>query len=1043
MRMKNWFLLVVILAIANIYFLGLVCAVDTTAPSLTITHPVSSATYATNTIPINFTISDETATSMNCFIKKSDGINYTGIILYYTDWASLGSIANGSTYTSTSVFNGNHNQTLYINCSDGTNENVSEVNFTINVHLPESLVDLTIGRNNFTNVSTGLNSNCVNNSWAYNTTNKYCPSAGIDDNVAAQAFVSKLNIAAPRWWQVDLDSTYWISQVNVLNSFYNPGKTSIQVSTDGNTWTNVSDYYLFQYNTNGAYYNFTFPPVQAAYVRFVDWTGGGSTFNMFGFGEIEVIKAGPYLSYSVSPNLVNGHIFRKQIDTDLSSQDGFQAVNISLQSYGDTNISLNGVNYTTDYFGNFSYLLTLNETNSDYITIVNMTQTTGGIVNSSVLKYAYDKNNYKRYYVSFDDFILNLFDVHNQTGYTSIFNNSFFNFTRYMHNRYGTKFSLYLFYNFNTSSFDASLGYIWNVSNMTNRFASEFENNSDWLRFGYHAYNITGTFPSGITGDSVYNWTRNAVINFTGTNKSWIDFSRHTSWSIARATMRNYSSVGYRGMLVRDPVWYEPPTNNYFTLGYTEMSTNLRREVNYSDYVYDPDESMFFIGTDLWLESTNRSIYNESLAVNDTIVNRVNDSYIFEMFTHDNKNFVSTGYQVYLESAVGNLTANNYTPAFYNEGFLGAVGMNISVSNSSAGSNYTFFYNLTGGGVNTNCSLLFDNVINQTRGMNNKSLLYNFTINNVAVGAHTWNISCWDTSNNQEQSSLASFNGVDLIAPVINLTSPLTGASYSGSSYNVNFTFNVTDDSNISNCSVYVNNVGFLNSSAIVKSAFNSIILNLAASSYTAYVNCTDFSFNIGNSSSISFTITAPAGGNGGGGSGGGGVIHIINDNQFQAGYSAELFANDRVKFFVNNETHIVLMNSVNPSYIIVNVSSITQQKRIQNGFETIFELTGDRIYDLRVKYNNYLAGGKANVTVTKINFAPAQPPEARIRELPSPDVNNPELKEDKLIRYILLSLAMLILLIAGIITYLLCRKGRRPRMPRKYRARRHRRFGK
>lgn len=79
---------------------------------------------------------------------------------------------------------------------------------------------------------------------------------------------------------------------------------------------------------------------------------------------------------------------------------------------------------------------------------------------------------------SIDDTVLLLCDLEDE-GYVSLFSHPVFAFFRFLHKRYGAVFSFYCFYSWGDH----------NLSQVSNRFAKEFEKNSDWLKFGYHAYN--------------------------------------------------------------------------------------------------------------------------------------------------------------------------------------------------------------------------------------------------------------------------------------------------------------------------------------------------------------------------------------------------------------------------------------------------------------------------------------------------------------------------------------------------------------------------
>lgn len=218
---------------------------------------------------------------------------------------------------------------------------------------------------------------------------------------------------------------------------------------------------------------------------------------------------------------------------------------------------------------------------------------------------------------------------------------------------------------------------------------------------------------------------------------------------------------------------------------------------------------------------------------------------------------------------------------------------------------------------------------------------------------------------------------LDSAAPVVNLTSPANGTSYSGASYNVNFTFNVSDDSVIANCTVYANGVGYTNTTGVTRIASNYINATLSAGSYSAYVNCTDAGNNIGNSSNISITITAPSSGSsssGGGGSGGSSLFWIktydlINNKSVNltSGYSSELKERERIKIMVIGEEHYVGIIKIEVNSAVININSNPQNVTFNSGEEKKFDLNNDNYYDLSVKLNSIL-NQKASITIKNIS---------------------------------------------------------------------------
>jgi len=221
---------------------------------------------------------------------------------------------------------------------------------------------------------------------------------------------------------------------------------------------------------------------------------------------------------------------------------------------------------------------------------------------------------------------------------------------------------------------------------------------------------------------------------------------------------------------------------------------------------------------------------------------------------------------------------------------------------------------------------------------------------------------------NEHNVSLIS----DEIKPVVNLTSPSSGVSYSGSSYSVNFIFNVTDDSTIVNCSVYANSVGYLNSSAITKGANNTISVTLSAGSYAAYVNCTDGADNVGNSSVISFSVVAPSSSSSSSGGDGTSSFYkktIVQDEEefSEVGeLTKELEEKERIRIKINNKKHYIGVVGLEEDSVVVNISSTVQQAKFYVGDEKKFEVTDDNYYDIYIKLNS-IENNKANLTVKSI----------------------------------------------------------------------------
>ena len=88
------------------------------------------------------------------------------------------------------------------------------------------------------------------------------------------------------------------------------------------------------------------------------------------------------------------------------------------------------------------------------------------------------KNYTNKYRLSLDDNIWFLKDIsENSARYNSIFDNLYVGFLKEVHDSYGTKIHINIYYQ--TKGF--------NLSQMTEKFKDEWKRNSDWLRLSFHA----------------------------------------------------------------------------------------------------------------------------------------------------------------------------------------------------------------------------------------------------------------------------------------------------------------------------------------------------------------------------------------------------------------------------------------------------------------------------------------------------------------------------------------------------------------------------
>jgi hypothetical protein len=179
---------------------------------------------------------------------------------------------------------------------------------------------------------------------------------------------------------------------------------------------------------------------------------------------------------------------------------------------------------------------------------------------------------------------------------------------------------------------------------------------------------------------------------------------------------------------------------------------------------------------------------------------------------------------------------------------------------------------------NDNLSLSFDDNNSYTSGASFSSILKS---GNLTTG-DVWkcsvrmfdgaNYSSWGNSSN------LTILPQDLTAPNVSLISPVD--SYSTTSTSITFSYNVTDSSNIANCSLIVDGSMLNTTNLVLAGVQQNFTQDLAVGSYSWNINCTDVFNNIAGSAARIITVTSSGGGDGGiGGSGGGRLVNLSNQN--------------------------------------------------------------------------------------------------------------------------------------------------------------------
>ncbi len=232
----------------------------------------------------------------------------------------------------------------------------------------------------------------------------------------------------------------------------------------------------------------------------------------------------------------------------------------------------------------------------------------GEICSVTLLRFADPVGKFR---LSSDDNILFLQDITlNKDKYTSIFDNAYLALYKKAHDRCGAKVHLNLFYEYvpDAKYFSAHPDY-FNLSMMTDKFKSEFEANSDWLKLAFHANAEFPDMPYKFaTAEKIaedHEKIRREIIRFAG--ESVLTNSTTVHWGEAnRECVRALHSLGLRsltGYFRRNPKG-DASVSYYF-------DGEALDHIGSRDFWYDKDEDIIFAQIDLVL---NEKTYDDVMS---------------------------------------------------------------------------------------------------------------------------------------------------------------------------------------------------------------------------------------------------------------------------------------------------------------------------------------------------------------------------------------------------------------------------------------------
>jgi len=278
------------------------------------------------------------------------------------------------------------------------------------------------------------------------------------------------------------------------------------------------------------------------------------------------------------------------------------------------------------------------------------------------LRLLWDRSIVKRYRFSVDDNILFLRDIA-RNPIQNIFQHPYLAFWRKMHNRYGSKIQLNIYYQ--DSEF--------NLSQISQRYRKQWENNREWMRITFHARSDQPSRPY-LTSD--YNKMEKDYTLVTREIERWAGpslLSPFTTIHWAEATRESCRALRDQG--VRGLVGYFRFRDGHTYCSYY-LNPDIVRHLEGRDAWMDCDEDILFVKHDMVINEIPLGKIREKLNI---LGSHPHQGNILEFMVHeqyfrkDLPVFYQPNIEEKVELAIRWASERGYRPAFYEEGFLGAV----------------------------------------------------------------------------------------------------------------------------------------------------------------------------------------------------------------------------------------------------------------------------------------------------------------------------------------------------------------------------------
>jgi hypothetical protein len=279
---------------------------------------------------------------------------------------------------------------------------------------------------------------------------------------------------------------------------------------------------------------------------------------------------------------------------------------------------------------------------------------------SAAVTVLYDQASFARYRFSLDDNVWFLRDIA-QKRYRSLFENPYMALWKRLHDAYGTKVHCNLY--FQCEGF--------NLTQMPDLYKAEWEDNADWFRLTFHAWQNEPNKPYLSAGYAQLAHDFDAItaeiVRFAG--PTVLDPFTTIHWG--EATRAGCQAVRDRG--IRGLVGYFVLAQNGDPAVAYYADRELTQYMATHDYWKDLDENLIFVRHDIVINSFPLAdiVPRLNAVAADPHQAEIMELMIHEQYFHPTYQAYIPDYAARCETAVRWVTERGYAPVFYGDGFIG------------------------------------------------------------------------------------------------------------------------------------------------------------------------------------------------------------------------------------------------------------------------------------------------------------------------------------------------------------------------------------